>query len=50
MEQHHPGVPAFAELPGHTALFDSSAAARLLGFIPKHTWRTGPSNRPEEHP
>jgi nucleoside-diphosphate-sugar epimerase len=50
LEEHHPGVPAFAELPGHTALFDSSACARLLGFVPKHTWRPGPPVLDEEIP
>ncbi|MFJ4923208.1 NAD-dependent epimerase/dehydratase family protein [Streptomyces sp. NPDC088725] len=42
LEQYHPGVPAFAELPGHTALFDGGACARLLDFVPRHTWRESP--------
>ncbi|WP_406325944.1 NAD-dependent epimerase/dehydratase family protein [Streptomyces niveus] len=37
LEEHHPGVPYFTELTGHTSLFDTSACARLLGFAPKHS-------------
>ncbi|MEU9745913.1 NAD-dependent epimerase/dehydratase family protein [Streptomyces niveus] len=37
LEDHHPGVPYFTELTGHTSLFDTSACARLLGFAPKHS-------------
>ncbi|MET4921400.1 NAD(P)-dependent oxidoreductase [Streptomyces sp. PSRA5] len=36
LEEHHPGVPYFAELTGHASLFDTSACARLLGFAPRH--------------
>lgn len=50
LEQHLPGVPVFAELRAHAALFDSGACARLLGFVPKHTWRGGPSPRAEDPP
>lgn len=41
MAEHHPGVPAFAELAGHSGLFDISACTRTLGFVPRHSWRTG---------
>ncbi|MDX3853849.1 NAD(P)-dependent oxidoreductase [Streptomyces sp. AK02-01A] len=50
MAQHHPGVPAFAELAGHSSLFDTGACARLLGFAPRHGWRTGPPLLTEETP
>ncbi|MFD3921622.1 NAD-dependent epimerase/dehydratase family protein [Streptomyces sp. NPDC058595] len=36
LDEHHPGVPYFAELTGHASLFDTTACARLLGFAPKH--------------
>lgn len=36
LEEHHPGVPFFAELTGHASLFDTTACARLLGFTPEH--------------
>lgn len=36
LEEHHPGVPYFAELTGNASLFDTTACARLLGFAPKH--------------
>ncbi|MCF3962834.1 NAD-dependent epimerase/dehydratase family protein [Streptomyces fuscigenes] len=39
MARHHPGVPVFAELPGHTGLFDVSTCAALLGFVPSRRWR-----------
>ncbi|MGQ4511039.1 NAD-dependent epimerase/dehydratase family protein [Streptomyces sp. DW26H14] len=39
LARYHPGVPAFAELPGHTGLFDVGACAELLGFVPRRGWR-----------
>jgi nucleoside-diphosphate-sugar epimerase len=39
LARHHPGVPAFTELPGHAGLFDVSACAALLGFVPSRGWR-----------
>lgn len=50
MEQHHPGVPAFAAFGEHGSLFDSTACARLLGFVPRYGWRTGPPHPTEENP
>ncbi|MFF1422562.1 NAD-dependent epimerase/dehydratase family protein [Streptomyces sp. NPDC058280] len=43
MAEHHPGVPVFAELVGHSSLFDTSACAGLLGFVPRYGWRSGTS-------
>ncbi|GHH72951.1 UDP-glucose 4-epimerase [Streptomyces sulfonofaciens] len=39
MDTYHPGVPAFLPLADHTALYDTTACARLLGFRPRHGWR-----------
>ncbi|MFI5757161.1 NAD-dependent epimerase/dehydratase family protein [Streptomyces sp. NPDC051569] len=39
MERYHPGVPAFAELAGHSSLFDTGLCTELLGFVPRHGWR-----------
>jgi nucleoside-diphosphate-sugar epimerase len=35
MDRYHPGVPAFSALPGRTSLFDTTASAELLGFVPR---------------
>ncbi|WP_327237987.1 NAD(P)-dependent oxidoreductase [Streptomyces sp. NBC_01317] len=48
MQEYHPGVPVLAELDEHTSLFDSTACARLLGYVPRFGWRAGPSSPTEE--
>jgi nucleoside-diphosphate-sugar epimerase len=45
MARHHPGVPLRAEVPGHATLFDRTACTRLLGFVPRRTWRTAADAR-----
>lgn len=37
----YPDVPLKRELPGFTGLFDVDKASKLLGWRPRHSWRTG---------
>jgi nucleoside-diphosphate-sugar epimerase len=34
-----PGVPLLGPVPGNQALMSSAKAARLLGWVPQHSWR-----------
>ncbi|MGW3407786.1 NAD-dependent epimerase/dehydratase family protein [Streptomyces sp. NPDC000888] len=44
MDRFHPDVPTFSALPGRTSLFDTTACAELLGFVPRYG---RPGNRGE---
>ncbi|OLP55575.1 epimerase [Rhizobium rhizosphaerae] len=39
----YPATPLRADLGGHAALIDTTAARTHLGFTPRHSWRTYPS-------
>jgi hypothetical protein len=37
---HHPDAELRCDLAGHASLIDTRRASQLLGFNPRHTWRT----------
>ncbi|MFF4755755.1 NAD-dependent epimerase/dehydratase family protein [Streptomyces sp. NPDC002514] len=46
LQRHHPGVPAFAPLPGRASLIDTKTCADLLGFTPRHSRPADQGDRP----
>jgi nucleoside-diphosphate-sugar epimerase len=39
LARHYPGVPLRQPLDGHASLVSHAKATRLLGFVPRYTWR-----------
>jgi hypothetical protein len=37
---HHPDAELRSDFPGYASLIDTRQASQVLGFNPRHTWRT----------